>query len=198
MKKSLHHIIFIVFTLLVPLNIQGQDNSTLREIYTQAESDYQLGKLEQALESLQKNIDAFQGNLKQNVYRLMALCYLAQDDIIQSENYTKLLLKENPYYTSVQDPIRFEEIVNRLKLGRTATVTTASSQAESINETPVPVTIITAEMIEVLGYNKNLNQILAAYVPGISEVASRNLDNIAMHGAYTSSQEKILVMAMVY
>ena len=194
MKKSLHHIIFIVFTLLVPLNIQGQDNSTLREIYTQAESDYQLGKLEQALESLQKNIDAFQGNLKQNVYRLIALCYLAQDDIIQSENYTKLLLKENPYYTSVQDPIRFEEILSRLKSGRTATVTTASSQAESINETPVPITIITAEMIEVLGYNKNLNQILAAYVPGISEVASRNLDNIAMHGAYTSSQEKILVM----
>ena len=104
MKKSLHHIIFIVFTLLVPLNIQGQDNSTLREIYTQAESDYQLGKLEQALESLQKNIDAFQGNLKQNVYRLIALCYLAQDDIIQSENYTKLLLKENPYYTSVLLP----------------------------------------------------------------------------------------------
>ena len=179
---------------MVPLNIQGQDNSTLREIYTQAESDYGLGRFDQALDSLQGNINAFHGNLKQNVFRLIALCYLAQDDMVQSENYAKLLLYENPYYTSVQDPIRFEEIVSRLKLGRTATVTTASSKAESINETPVPVTIITAEMIEMLGYNKSLNQILAAYVPGITEVASYNLDNIAMHGAYSSGQEKILIM----
>ena len=194
MKRRLHLIIITLFVTVVPQSIQGQDNNSLREIYTQAENNYQLGRLEQALDSLRSHANAFQGNLKQSVFRLMALCYMAEDSLALSENYATLLLKENPYYTSVQDPIRFYELITRIKEGRTATVTTASSQAESIHETPVPVTIITAEMIEMLGYNKNLNHILAAYVPGISEVASCNLDNIAMHGAYTSSQEKILVM----
>lgn len=180
--------------LLVPMNIQAQDNDTSRDIYTQAENDYKIGRFDAALDLLETNINDFQGNLKQNAYRLISLCFLAQDNQEKSEYYASLLLTENPYYSSVTDPVRFEEMISRLKMGRGITITTASSQAESVLETPVPVTIITTEMIEALGYNKNLNQILAAYVPGVTEVASNNLDNIAMHGAYTSSQEKILIM----
>ena len=56
MKRRLHLIIYMMLALLVPQTVQGQDNSTLREIYTQAENDYQLGRLEQALDSLQNNI----------------------------------------------------------------------------------------------------------------------------------------------
>ncbi|MBR0049408.1 MAG: TonB-dependent receptor [Prevotella sp.] len=194
MKKSLYLIIYIMVVHLGSLNINAQDNSTLRQIYSQAESDYQLGRLEQAIDLLQTHQNNFQGNMRQNVYRLISLCYLAQDSLQQSEIYASLLLKENPYYTSVQDPIRFEEMVNRLKTGSSATVTTASSQAERIEEAPVPVIIITREMIETLGYNKSLNQLLATYVPGMAEVASNYMDNMAMHGAYTSNQEKILVM----
>jgi iron complex outermembrane receptor protein len=194
MKKRLYLVIYILAALLSPQHVEAQDNNESRQIYLQAEEEYQVGRLEQALKLLQTNINDFDGNLKQNAYRLIALCYLAQDNTSQTETYAKLLLQENPYYTSIQDPVRFEDMIKRLKTGRSATVTTASSQAESINEAPVPVTIITAEMIEMLGYNKNLNQILAAYIPGVSEVASTNLDNIAMHGAYTASQENILIM----
>ena len=81
-----------------------------------------------------------------------------------------------------------------LKSGRSSTVTTASSQAESINEAPVPVTVITREMIDKLSNNKSLGQILAAYVPGLNEVSAYSISNVAMHGVYTNSQEKILVM----
>ena len=179
---------------MVPMNIQAQDNGTSRDIYTQAENDYKIGRFDSALDLLETNINTFQGNLKQNAYRLISLCFMAQDNWERSEYYAALLLQENPYYSSVKDPARFEDMISRLKMGRGTTLVTASSQAESILETPVPVTIITAEMIDALGYNKNLNQILAAYVPGMTEVASFNLDNVAMHGAYSSGQEKILIM----
>lgn len=184
----------ILAVLLVSIDLQAQDSGASRDLYTQAENDYKIGRFEEALDLLETNINAFQGNLKQNAYRLISLCFMAQDNWERSEYYASLLLQENPYYSSVKDPARFEDMISRLKMGRGTTLTTASSQVESIHETPVPVTIITTEMIETLGYNKNLNQILAAYVPGITEVASYNLDNIAMHGAYTSSQEKILIM----
>jgi iron complex outermembrane receptor protein len=85
-------------------------------------------------------------------------------------------------------------MISQLKSGRSSTVTTASSQTESINEAPVPVTIITHEMIEQLSNNKSLGQILAAYVPGLNEVSAYSISNVAMHGVYTSSQEKILIM----
>ena len=106
----------------------------------------------------------------------------------------RLLLSINPYYTSVQDPIRFEDMIALLKSGRSSTVTTASSQTESINEAPVPVTVITREMIDQLSNNKSLGHILATYVPGLNEVSAYSISNIAMHGVYTNSQEKILVM----
>ena len=167
--KRLHIILIIVAVLLVPMNIQAQGNDTSRDIYTQAENDYKIGRFDSALDLLEKNINDFQGNLRQNAYRLISLCFLAQDNWERSEYYASQLLQENPYYSSVNDPVRFEEMISRLKMGRGTTLTTASSQAESIHETPVPVTIITAEMIDALGYNKNLNQILAAYVPGITK-----------------------------
>jgi iron complex outermembrane receptor protein len=125
---------------------------------------------------------------------LVSICYLVQDDQATSEKYARLLLNINPYYTSVQDPIRFEDMIAQLKTGRGSMITTASSQAESINEAPVPVTVITREMIDQLSNNKSLGQILATYVPGLNEVSAYSISNVAMHGVYTSSQEKILVM----
>ena len=192
--KMQFRIILLFCTVLASCIVYAQNEGGTRQTYSLAENAYETGNFDQALMLLQKHVDGLQSKDKQNSYRLMALCYLAKDDEKQSEYYAKLLLEVNPYYTSVQDPVRFEDMISRLKTGRSTTVTTASSQAESVNEAPVPVTIITSEMIEMLGYNKNLNQILAAYIPGVSEVASANLDNIAMHGAYTASQENILIM----
>ena len=192
MKKR-HLIIYIVFALLAPLTLQAQDNTSLREVYSQAESEYKIGRLEQAIDLLQTNLNGFQGNLRQSACRLMSLCYLALDDIAQSENYAMLLLRENPYYSSVQDPIRFEEIINRLKMGTSATITTASNQAESLDEAPVPVTLITEDMIRISGA-RNLKEALIAYVPGMTNVECNEEMNVAMRGVYSSGQEKILIM----
>ena len=193
MKKYLCHI-FTVSMVLMSLTASAQEKQDLRQVYTKAEEAYQIGQLDQAIELLEGNLNDFTGNLRQSALRLVSICYLAQDDKDTSEKYARSLLSINPYYTSVQDPVRFEEMIALLKSGRSSTVTTASSQAESINEAPVPVTVITREMIDKLSNNKSLGQILAAYVPGLNEVSAYSISNVAMHGVYTNSQEKILVM----
>ena len=189
------HLLILVLLMLLPFTAVAQTDSELRMYYDKAASCYEIGQLDEALEILSKHVDDFQENLKQDSYRLMSLCCLALDDNSGAEHYAQQLLQVNPYYTStIQDPIRFTEMIEKLKGGTLATITTASSQAEVAHEAPVPVTIVTREMIDILGNNKNLGHILSTYVPGMSEVNAYAFSNIAMHGIYTSSQEKILIM----
>ena len=188
-------IILVVCMMLMPLIVSAQEKQNQRQVYEKAEEAYQIGQLDQAIDLLEDHLNDFSGNLRQSALRLVSICYLAQDDKESSEKYARLLLSINPYYTSVQDPIRFEDMIALLKSGRSSTVTTASSQAESINEAPVPVTVITREMIDQLSNNKSIGQILATYVPGLNEVSAYSISNAAMHGVYTTSQEKILAIS---
>ena len=184
---------FYLFILL-PLCASAQDDSKMREIYVQAEDDYQIGRFEQAHDSLLVHLNSFRGNERQNALRLIALSYLARYDIQQTEHYATMLLQQNPYYTvTAQDPPTFADIVAHIKAGMTAIITTASSQAESLAEVPVPTTLITAEMIRKSGA-RNLQEVLAAYVPGMHLIDSNDDINIAMRGIYSNTQEKILIM----
>lgn len=190
MKKSITILLFLLSASLV----HAQNDTRMREVYVQAESDYQVGRIEQAREALMENLSSFHGNLRQNALHLIALSHLASYDIKQTEQYAKQLLQENPYYTpSSNDPAAFVDIINSIKAGMTATITTASSQAESLAEVPVPTTLITAEMIEFSGA-RNLQEVLAAYVPGMNIIDCNDDINIAMRGIYSNTQEKILIM----
>ena len=155
MKRYWYNILAVCM-MLMPLIVSAQEKPNQRQVYEKAEEAYQIGQLDQALELLEAHLNDFTGNLRQSALRLASICYLAQDDTDKSEQYARLLLSINPYYTSVQDPIRFEDMIALLKSGRSSTVTTASSQAESINEAPVPVTVITREMIDQLSNNKSI------------------------------------------
>ena len=175
--------------------LHAQTDAGMRQIYTQAEDNYNIGRIEQARDSLILHLGSFRSQSRQNALRLIALTYLARFDTDQTEHYASLLLQENPYYSpSAQDPEPFVDIINKVKSGATISVTTASSIKETAVEAPAPVTIITAEMIENLGYNKRLGQILATYVPGMNEVYHNRTLNMSMHGAYGTTQELILVM----
>lgn len=72
-------------------------------------------------------------------------------------------------------------------------VRTASLVAEPVSEAPAPVTVITADMIRAIGA-RNLQEILVAYVPGMTAVTDKNELNVAMRGIYTDSQQKMLVL----
>ncbi len=171
-----------------------QNTEDLQKIYEEAQSEYTLGRVENAHDILDKSIGKFRGSLRQEVYRLLSLCSIAMDEDEKAEGYTRQLLTDNPYYTtSAGDPMRFRDIVERIKNGRSATITTASSQAENLEESPVPVTLITEEMIHDCGA-RNLKEVLLAYVPGMTSVDSNDDINVSMRGLFSLGQEKMLFM----
>ena len=175
----------------VPALAQGDGG---RLVYDQAAEDYQIGRIEQARDLLLDNISSFQSNLKESAYRLLTLCYLGLDDIDEAEKSALMLMRYDPYYSPTpQDPQRFVDMIEDIKSGLAATITTASSQAESLSEVPVPTTLITEEMIHNSGA-ANLQEVLAAYVPGMNIVDCNDDINIAMRGIYSNGQESILIM----
>ena len=192
MRKSVYILLYMAIRFACP--VLAQSDAKMREVYVQAENDYRIGRVEEAREALLQNLTAFQGNLRQNALRLIALISLDEYDVRQAEQYTARLLELNPYYSpSASDPSTFVSIVNNIKAGMTATITTASSQAESLTEAPVPTTLITEEMICNCG-GRNLQEVLAAYVPGMNLIDCNDDINIGMRGIYSSTQEKILIM----
>ena len=192
MRKKLYILLYTV--IFCVCTTYAQDDAAMRELYAQAEDAYRIGRIEQARDLLLQNLSTFQGNSRQNALHLIALTYMDEYDIPKTEQYVTLLLQQNPYYSpSSQDPATFVEIVNNIKAGMTPTITTASSQAESLAEVPVPTTLITAEMIQTSGA-RNLQEVLAAYVPGMNLIDCNDDVNIAMRGIYSNTQEKILIM----
>ena len=163
-----------------------------RQRFALAESEYQIGHLDNAIDMLNREVATYSGTLKVSAYRLLALCYLAQDDMENANQCVDLLLKEDPYYSiSFNDPERFAELIRNRKEGKT-TLVTASQQAETVEEAPVPVTLITEEMIEAIGA-RNLEEVLTTYVPGITPIEGEEA-NISMRGVYSYSQENVLIL----
>ena len=72
-------------------------------------------------------------------------------------------------------------------------VTSASRLEESVAEAPVPVTVVTAEMIRRSGA-RSLKDVLITFVPGMTFVQDQNEVVVAMRGVYSSSQQKILIL----
>ncbi len=177
------------------LTTQAQTtDERMRALYDKAEQDYNIGRLEDAEKQLRTNINDFPVTLLQSVYRMLSLCYLGMDREEDAQSYARLLLSENPYYSpTLNDPQRFIDMVDNLKSGLSATITTASSKAEGLSEVPVPTTLITEEMIRDCGA-RNLQEVLAAYVPGMHIIDCNDDINIAMRGIFSNGQEKILFM----
>lgn len=177
------------------LALSAQDNQELqRRVYYEAEENYQLGLINEARQQLTDHIAHFEGTLQQSAYRLLALCCLGMDEEKGAEEYVSQLLMANPYYSpTAADPQRFIDMVERLKAGQSTTITTASSKAEKLSEVPVPTTLITEEMIRDCG-GRNLQEVLAAYVPGMTIVDCNNDINLAMRGIYSTGQEKMLIL----
>ncbi len=187
---SIKGYIIAFFLVCCSWALRAQDESHLYETALEA---YELGMFEKVDTLLSKSVSSFQGESRIGVYRLLALCNLNMDKPAVAEEWVAKLLAVDPYYRVYNDVPRFTEMVNRLRVGKTATITTASQQAESIEEAPVPVTLITEEMLRSIGA-RTLKDALVAYVPGMTDIASNEEMNVAMRGIYSSGQEKILIM----
>ena len=78
MRKSIYILLFILCASMA----HAQDDSKMRQLFAQAESDYRIGRIEQARDALLQNLNSFHGNLRQNALHLIALSYLARFDIV--------------------------------------------------------------------------------------------------------------------
>jgi len=76
---------------------------------------------------------------------------------------------------------------------RNVKIKVASLNEETISQSPVPVSLITSDMIKQSGA-LTLKELLLTYVPGFNDIEDQNEINIASRGVYTSSQQKILIM----
>lgn len=181
-----------IFTLLIGLSsyvVCAQES----QVYDKALEAYEFGRFEEVDSLLRDVVNELKGESRVNAYRLLALSSLNMDKPDEAELYVGKLLSVDPYYKAYNDAPRFADMVERLKGGKSATITTASQEAESIEETPVPVTVITEEMIHRIGA-RTLKEALITFVPGMTDVASNEEMNVAMRGVYSAGQEKILIM----
>lgn len=189
MKRIICTLLF--YLLSVPLI--AQESNSGKNSYLSAENAYRDGQFEKAIHLLEQDIRNYDNLFIPNAYRLLTLCYMAIDQSEKAEDSAKQLLRYSPYYAvSLQDPQRFADLIRKCREGR-KTLMTASQQVETLEEAPVPVTLITEDMIKSIGA-RTLQDILIAYVPGMTLVESNEEMNIAMRGIYSSGQEKILIM----
>ena len=176
-----------ITALLILLIASAARAQEATRVYESAQEAYELGHFQKADSLLTGSVNSFKGETRIGVYRLLALCNLNMDKPEVAQSWVSRLLAVDPYYSVYNDAPRFAEMVNRIKAGKTATITTASQQAESIEEAPVPVTLITEEMIRSIGA-RTLKEALIAYVPGMTDIACNEEMNVAMRGIYSSGQ----------
>lgn len=165
---------------------------SVSDLYQQAENAFNLGRFEQVDSLLYGHLSALDSEYGVRAYRLLALSSLYQDENAKAETYVNGLLAIDPYYTAYGDTPRFADLVEKIKHGKTATITTASQQAETIDEAPVPVTLITEKMIRESNA-RNVLELLNLYVPGVAIVEGEEA-NFSMRGMFGYSQEEVLFL----
>lgn len=180
--------LILTIAAALSLNANALDSGTL---FQNASRAYEVGNFEQVETMLSDKVETLDEKDRVQAYRLLALSCLYRDMPEKASQYAEMLLALDPFYTAYGDSPRFADILARLKKG-SSTVTTASKMAESVEEVPVPVTLITQEMIKASGATR-LQDILLLYVPGLSEISSLE-DNVAMRGVYGLGQETMLVL----
>lgn len=199
--KRLLFIAFIltaqVFTCAALLH--AQDDSTQREYdthayYTSAEYYYGNGYFDAAIELLDKIKTSQDATVRSSAYRLKTLCHIELGDMEKARQDVQDLLSTDPYFSpSASDNPIFLNLVNTNKHLGSVTITTASQQAETIEEAPVPVTLITEDMLSAIGA-RTLKDALLAYVPGMTDVSSNEETTLAMRSVYSGHQDKILIL----
>lgn len=184
---------FIILLLASTLAATAQTTQNdIQQLYTQAEEQYSNGQFAECQKSAQRLVASSSTAMHANGYRLLALCAIEEGNMQVATKHAQRLLSANPYFaTDSDDPQRFIDIIHELK-SAAAGITTASKQAETIEEAPVPVTLITEDMIRHSG-TQSLAELLCLYVPGMTMTEGLET-TVAMHGTYSLLQDKILVL----
>lgn len=184
-----HRLIIIIATLLFPFTISAQNDNNLVQRYT---SEYEKGHFEETEKIIKENLQTLKGKTLIGAYRILALSCIFTDRPEEAEAHVGELLRLDPFYSAYNDNPRFTDMIERLKGGKALTITTASQQAEKLGEAPVPVTLITEDMIRNSGA-RTLAELLDLFVPGVNLLEGEET-NFSMRGLASYSQENVLIM----
>ncbi len=185
--KSLSTALVCLLFGLVSLNAQNGN-----DYFMEAEKAYNIGRFEYVDSLLSSHVLELESAQTVRAYRLLTLSNMFLDRNDQAEQYAAKLLSIDPYYTAYGDTPRFSALIEKMKAGKGATITTASQQAETIEEAPVPVTLITSEMIR-CSNARTVGELLNLYVPGVFPVEGEE-SNFSMRGMFGYSQEEVLFL----
>lgn len=187
---------FFIFQFCLCFAIYGQDKCksiNLKDI----EADYQIGKFESVENSLRFCLET--GNvtytIKKEGYRLLAMNSIAMDLMDRAEKDVKELLKIDRNYTkNSDDPIVFLRLLERLRTGGARMVTSVSKIAESLNEAPANIVIVTREEIKERGY-MDLEKVFHD-LPGfdISKTSGAMYSSIYQSGYRTNNNDRSLFL----
>ena len=75
-----YSILFYLFILLPFAGYAQNAEERYRAIYDQAEHDYNIGRLDEARQSLKEHLKDFPITLRTSAYRILSLCCIGQDD----------------------------------------------------------------------------------------------------------------------
>lgn len=187
-RKMMKQLFFILILMSMTMQAQVVDNET---VLTKARTAYEDGDFARVDTLLTERASGMKNQYKVEALKLLSLSNFYMDSPEQARYWAHQLLAEDPYYTAYGENPRFQDMMESLKVSG-ATITTASSQSESLEESPVPITLITEEMIRISGA-KTLRDLLVLYVPGMVAVDGVE-NNVALRGLYGYTQEQILVM----
>lgn len=182
-------LLLILALLSVPVLLAAQQDQ--HQFLVDASAEYELGHFETVEDILKNRLDELDTKERIDACRLLSLSCMYMDKMEAAEYYAGMLLELDPFFSAYGESPRYADMLSRLKIGA-ATVTTASKIAESMEEVPVPMTVITSDMIRASGAIK-LQDILLLYLPGFSAISSLD-DDCAMRGVYGTGQETILVL----
>ena len=125
-------------------------------VISQARQSYEVGQLDKVIEQLEGCLNSKALNLNQKVDALyiIALTYIGLDKFVEAEKYVKTLLELDPTFVArTEDPVVFQALVYKGKLGQLGTnVSSVSKVNERLEEAPATVILITEEEIKQRGY----------------------------------------------
>lgn len=188
-------ILFACLDLFSQENTSSQcDNTTIEN----AQQAYSIGKFDVAISSLEGCITSksFKQDELIDAYKVIALSYIANEEIKNAIDATINLLKVNPSYTpSTVDPVEFQKLVLDVKVGlANQLISSVSKSNEDPLEAPATITVITAEQIQRRGY-KSIDELLND-VSGFDLSKGKGVTraNIAQRGYRSSLTDRTLFL----
>lgn len=184
-------IILFISHVLLCLSIFGQQKQVCKINLKEAAGDYQIGKFTSVETSLRDCLE--NGDLEYpdriGILRLLAMNSIARDLMDLAAQDVKQLLKVNSnYIIRADDPIVLIRLIQNLRSGRGGkTVTSVSKIAESLNEAPANIIILTRDEIKERGY-MDLEQVFHD-LPGfdISRTSGASYSSIYQNGYRTNN-----------